>query len=114
MVVLKKIKASTLLETMVATVLLVVIFAVASNLMFSLLASESRGNIGSLKNRIYELEYAVIQNQISLPYQETWNTWEIQLWQGTSSERIIVDFSALNTANQKTVIYSIPLHDFKN
>ncbi|MEC7264022.1 MAG: hypothetical protein VXW38_09800 [Bacteroidota bacterium] len=75
--VLKKVKASTLMETMVATVLIIVIFMLSSLIMNSLFATTIRGNHTSLDNFADELEYMYGNGKITLPYYEEWDGWKI-------------------------------------
>ena len=79
MVVLKKIKASTLMETMVATVLIVVVFMVASLVMNALMTAQVKSNLSPIKEHLQQLEYAYKNHQIPLPYHEEWKGWEIAL-----------------------------------
>nr|WP_299339482.1 hypothetical protein [Allomuricauda sp.] len=79
MVVLKKIKASTLMETMVATVLIVIIFMIASLGMNSLMAARVKSNLTEIKEHVQQLEYAYIHKKVELPYYEEWEGWEIAL-----------------------------------
>lgn len=79
MAVLKKIKASTLMETMVATVLIVIIFMVSSLVLNALFGVQVNGNLQPLKNHLHQLEYHYQHHNISLPFYEVWNEWEIML-----------------------------------
>lgn len=76
---LKKIRAATLMETLVATVLIVVIFVMASLILNTLLRSAVVNETSRVETRLIELEYFVIQNQIELPYQEEFQDWLISI-----------------------------------
>ncbi|MEP3208639.1 MAG: hypothetical protein ABJN95_05595 [Maribacter sp.] len=77
MALLKKIKGSTLMETMVATVLIVVLFLMASMLLNSIFASTIKDDTQNVSARISELEYQYQHGLIALPHYETYNDWEI-------------------------------------
>lgn len=77
--VLTKIKASTLMETMVATVLIVVIFMFSSLILNSLFAAQVKHNLQPIKSHLHQLEYQYVNQKINLPYYEEWRTWEITI-----------------------------------
>ncbi|KQC29378.1 hypothetical protein [Flagellimonas eckloniae] len=79
MVVLKKLKASTLMETMVATVLIVVIFMLSSLILNSLFSAQVKGNLQPIKSHLNQLEYQYVNQKINLPYYEEWKTWDITI-----------------------------------
>ncbi len=80
MVILEKIKASTLMETMVATVLIVLIFMIASMLMNSIFSSNLQGNTLQLNAHLNQLEYEQKQGLIAIPYEEEWDAWVIEVY----------------------------------
>lgn len=79
MVILKKLKASTLMETMVATVLIVVIFMFSSLILNSLFSAQVKGNLQPIKSHLDQLEYQYVNQKINLPYYEEWKTWDITI-----------------------------------
>lgn len=99
MVTLKKLKASTLMETMVATVLVVIIFMIASLILNNVFSSEMNNNTDAVENRIQELRYLYAHKKISLPYDESIKGWEIEMI--NSGEDAMIEFNVLNTVTQK-------------
>ncbi|MEX0274882.1 MAG: hypothetical protein AB3N16_10935 [Flavobacteriaceae bacterium] len=79
MAVLKRIKASTLMETMVATVLIVVIFGVCSMVLNNMLKARAMNDTTPLRERLHELEYLHMSQQLQLPHHEELGKWEITL-----------------------------------
>ncbi len=79
MVVLKKIKASTLMETMVATVLIVVVFMIASMLLDTIFYNNINNNTQAITEKFNELEYKYTNKLINTPYFEEWNAWDIEM-----------------------------------
>ncbi|MBC9794701.1 hypothetical protein [Sinomicrobium weinanense] len=75
----KRVKASTLMETLVATVLIVVIFMVTSLILNNLFAGTVKGNTREIETRLDELEYRVKNNLLKLPHSETFGTWNISV-----------------------------------
>lgn len=79
MVVLKKIKSATLVEAIVATVLIVIVFMVASLILNNLVLNTYSKNTHAVENRINELEYEIQNNTIALPYEEQYKDWQIEI-----------------------------------
>jgi competence protein ComGF len=99
MVVLKKIKAATLIETLVATVLIVLVFMISTFLLNSLFNSTVRQNTDALKTHISELQYLSIHNQIRIPYDYEFEKWYISIER--SGEMLI--FEATHKETNKIV-----------
>ncbi|RUT71270.1 hypothetical protein D0817_05150 [Flavobacterium cupreum] len=103
MVVLKKIKSATLIEAIVATVLIVIVFVIASLILNNLLLNTFSKNTHSIENRINELEYEVQHNTIQFPYQESYKGWEITIEQQKTRSGILVNFMATNRNRKKEI-----------
>ncbi len=99
MALLKKIKASTLMETMVATVLIVVLFMMTSMLLNSFFTSKIENNTSLVQERLNELEYDLIQDRIIVPYFEDWQQWEIRIVSVSSKD---LNYYVLEATNSKT------------
>jgi len=105
MVVLKKIKASTLMETMVATVLIVVIFMIASMLLNSVFKSTNNRMQQPIIEKMNTLEYQHANELIKLPYYEEWKEWDIEML--VENSNIVLSSIHKKTKNEvKTVILS--------
>ncbi|MEN1784412.1 MAG: hypothetical protein AAGF77_04655 [Bacteroidota bacterium] len=102
MAVLKKVKASTLMETMVATVLIVVIFSVASLIMNSLTVAQSNANTNPVAQHLSKLRYAYKNQQITIPYVEDWKDWEISVSK-VAETGTWIRFNATHQDSKKTV-----------
>lgn len=79
MAVLKKIKASTLMETLVATVLIVVVFMVSSMVLNNLFANSIGLNENEVRQELMRLQYQYQNDQLRLPYHAELGDWEIQV-----------------------------------
>ncbi|MEM9143558.1 MAG: hypothetical protein AAGA86_11265 [Bacteroidota bacterium] len=80
MAVLKKrITASTLMETLVATVLIVIIFMVSSMVLNNLLKGKGHDRREALRERIHVLEYQYKNGALVLPYWEDFGPWQITI-----------------------------------
>ncbi len=103
MAVLKKIKASTLMETMVATVLIVIIFMIASLVMNTVFSTSINGNKQALKEKLSQLEYQYKNQLITVPYYEDWDVWQIEMLPQSAQDNNYILLEAKNTKTPKTV-----------
>lgn len=104
MVVLKKIKSATLIEALVATVLIVIVFVIASLILNNLVLNTFSKNTHAIENRINELEYEVQNKVIKIPYQESFNGWEISIENETVSSKKTFVISAVNGSTKKEIL----------
>ncbi|MEM7185481.1 MAG: hypothetical protein AAF466_02385 [Bacteroidota bacterium] len=80
MAVLKKIRAATLVETLVASALVVLVFIVASASFNSIFQGVIKSNDQNFEARLQEITYQVNHSRLELPYSETTKQWEISVW----------------------------------
>jgi len=111
MVVLKKIQASTLMETLVATVLIVIVFVIASMTLNSIFSSSIKNNTRAIEAKLNELQYLKLNNKLELPYQDTFGDWNISAEQYQDNNQMVVEFEANNTVTNKTIV--IKQHESK-
>ena len=76
---LKKLKASTLLETLVATVLILVIFIISGLILNNLAKNMFQNNNQAIKTQLHKLNYLSQHKKIQLPYKASYKDWEIQI-----------------------------------
>jgi len=104
MVILKKIKGSTLMETLVATVLIIVVFMMASLILNNVFGNHIKNDRHAIKNYFNELKYLYLSDQITLPYHNDYNNCEISL-EIVKNEKDYILFEAINRENLKTIQY---------
>jgi len=87
------------METLVATVLIVLVFMISSFLLNSLFNNTVRQNTDALKTHISELTYLSMHKQIPIPYDDEFGDWYIEV------ERVgkKLNFEAQHTKTNKTV-----------
>jgi len=100
MVILKKIKASTLMETLVATVLIVAIFMIASMILNNLFSKTIENNTRSIDAHLNELHYLYLNEKLKIPFYEDFESWDISIENNTET----IVFEALNTKTNKTIL----------
>lgn len=93
MVVLKKVRASTLMETLVATVLIVVVFLLSSMIFNNLFFRSITDNTEEVDTHINELIYLHKNEKIKLPYTEDFKNWELKIYKeiGLDGNNIVID-----------------------
>jgi hypothetical protein len=104
MAILKKIRSATLIEALVATVLIVIVFVVASLILNNLLFNSFSKNTHAVENRITQLAYLGVHQKIELPYHEEFNNWTIELVKESSKGKLWLNSKAVHTSNGKEVI----------
>jgi len=104
MVVLKKIKASTLMETLVATVLIVVIFMLASMILNNLFSNTIKNNTRVVEAHLNELQYLHKNNKLELPYQLELDKWNVNVTTFKESTFNYIEFEAVNSETNKTIL----------
>ena len=105
MVVLRKIVASTLMETLVATVLIVLVFMTASLVLNGLFAVGARFKEHEVEQELLRLEYLHQNHLLPLPYSDDMGEWKVEVaiteWKGTEQ----VHFKASHESGEKEIIH---------
>ncbi|WP_437368400.1 hypothetical protein [Maribacter litoralis] len=99
MALLKKIKASSLMETLVATVLIVVIFMISSMVLNNIIATNIKQNTDKVEERMNVLEYQYLHKVLELPYYEEYESWEISI---VTDEKRTGEYAVMTAEQTKT------------
>jgi len=103
MVVLKKIKASTLMETLVATVLIIVVFMIASMTLNNLFANSIKNSTSDIDAYLNELEYLYHNEKLVLPYHDAFAAWNISIVAIKDTQNNTVLMNATHKNTKKTI-----------
>jgi predicted PurR-regulated permease PerM len=106
MALLKKIKASTLMETLVANVLIVVVFMISSMILNNLFSNSIKNNTDDIDVYLNELEYLYKNEKILIPYQEEFKGWQIIIVKNRENQSNIL-FEAFNSNTNKSITKTI-------
>lgn len=79
MVILKKVRSATLVETMVASVIIVIVFLIASLSLNNIFRGTINSDDSALSNRINELTYFVKNEKVKVPFYEETPLWDIDI-----------------------------------
>ena len=107
MVVLKKIKGSTLMETLVASVLIVIIFMLASMILNNLFSNNIKNNTNGIENKLNELHYKYLKNAISIPYSDNFEKWKLSIETINENGKQRIEFEAFNTETKKRLTKTV-------
>lgn len=97
-----KLKASTLMETLVATVLVLVIMVVAGLILNNLFTTSIKNSTGSVQNYINELEYRYLHGVITIPYSDSFEDWDISILKDNHSTGTLI-IEATQNDTRKTI-----------
>lgn len=107
MVILKKIKASTLMETLVASVLIVIVFMISSMLLNNIFSNTVKSNTRAIESQINELQYLYKNDRLLLPYYDDFKTWQITVESYRDYNKTTILFEALNTETRQNYLKEI-------
>jgi len=110
MVVLKKLKGSTLMETLIATVLIVVIFMLASMILNNLFYTSIKSSKKDVSRYLNELQYLQQNQALQLPYYETYKNWNISIEKLPENNHDIVEIEAVNPKTKKSILIKSYVH----
>lgn len=105
--ILKKIKGSTLMETLVASVLIVIVFMLAGMIMNNIFRNSFKNDTRAIEAHLNELHYLHNNDQLQLPYQEEFGKWTIDITGYDSNSMFELEFEAINSSTNKTISYII-------
>ena len=103
MALLKKIKASTLMETLVATVLIIVVFMIASMILNNLFSNTIKSNTRVIDAHLNELQYLYLNKKLTVPYLHDFNMWDVSIEPIEEHNKNSIVFSAKNRNTNKTI-----------
>ncbi|WP_323787689.1 hypothetical protein [Psychroserpens sp.] len=103
MVILKKIRGSTLMETLVATVLIVIIFLISSMILNNVFSNSIKSNTQLIESHLNELQYLYVNEKLNTPYYETHGVWEITVVRFLDGNDYMIEIEAVNQTSSKSI-----------
>jgi len=100
----KRIKATTLMETLVATSIIIIVFVVASLVLNNTYRSIVKRDSFAIDNRIEKLEYLYKNDKLQLPYNETYQNYELFVERITIDDINYVSFETVSSTDDKITI----------
>lgn len=77
MFIFKKIRSATLVETLIASAIIMIVFLIASLSLNNVFKGVVKNNDAQFQNRIKELTYFTKNNKVALPFYEETEQWDI-------------------------------------
>ncbi|WP_245925584.1 hypothetical protein [Algibacter marinivivus] len=91
------------METLVATVLIVIVFILASMILNNLFSNSINNNTQAIETHLNELQYLKQHSQLELPYTANFQNWSIIIETYQENNQSITAFEATNRKTNKTV-----------
>lgn len=91
------------METLVATVLIIVVFMVASMVLNNLFFNSIKNDTTQIDAQLNELHYLYINDKLTIPFQDELNGWDINVQSITEKNETIIVFDAKNRATNKSI-----------
>jgi Tfp pilus assembly protein PilE len=101
MLKLKKIRGSSLVETLIATVVIMIVFGIAMATVSNVLERTVRSNSRLIENKLTKLEYLYRNDKIQVPDQVEFQNWLIDIAKEKEGEINFVVFTATHKINSK-------------
>lgn len=95
------------METLVATVLIVIIFMMCSMLLNSMFFNSMQGRYPLIKERMQQLKYEYSHDAYPLPYYEDYHDWEFTVSRLEEGGNRFVVFKAENLMHQKEITQKV-------
>lgn len=101
--ILKKIKASTLVEVITASIIISIVFVIASMTLNNVFASTKKNDTNQIENYLQKLEYQYKNKQISIPLNTEYKNWRITITKVEERNINWIVFKAKNIVTNKSV-----------
>jgi len=102
MALLKKIQSSTLVETIIASAIILIIFVIGSLSINNAFVSTLKNDSSLLDARISELEYLTLHDKILLPFYEDTKVWDIVIEK--KNDKTIISVVNKKNESEKTIV----------
>lgn len=93
------------METLVASVLTIVIFMVSSLILNNVFGSTMKHQTGAIENRLYELEYFAQHHKLILPHYEDFRVWNLSIEAQVKNSKPFIFFEAVNHTTKVVIHY---------
>ncbi len=95
------------METLVATVLIVIVFMTASSVLNAMFRNGIQDNSQAIGNHLTQLQYQYYHGSIPLPYQEQLDQWQVAITKEALGSSYQVVFKATHIISQKSISQSL-------
>lgn len=106
---LKKVRGSTLVEVLVASIVIIIIFAIASMSLNNIFKSTIKSNTIQIENELNRLQYFHHHQKIGVNYSADFGDWEILVARQQENSSVTTVLQATNAKIQQKITRR--LHD---
>lgn len=96
-------KASSLMEVIVASVIIVVIFGIVTLTLNNIIKNNYRTKTDQINNRLNKIIYLHQNGKISIPFKESFESWEIESNKSNQNNIPYLEFTAVHQKTKKEV-----------
>jgi len=102
-----KLKASTIVETLIASLIIIIVFSIASLTLNNVFKSTIKKDKTLVQYRLNKLSYLLQNNKLSIPYNEEYEGWEISIKNSNSDTDNSLNLIAKKELKQinKTIVH---------
>jgi len=100
----KKLKATTLMETLVATSIIIIVFVIASLILNNTFRNIMKRDAFAVENRSNQLHYFYINNRLEIPYSESFEKYEVSIEQEEIDKVSYLKITIQDSMSQKASI----------
>ena len=101
MVNLKKVKGSSLVETLIATVVIMIVFGIAMLTTSNVLENTVKSSTNEIDSELNKLVYLYQHNKLIIPDAKDFNQWNIRMKKEKEGTLSYIVFRAENQQNKK-------------
>lgn len=91
------------METLVATIIIVIVFLMTSMILNNLFEASIKNNHNEMEAKLNELHYLYINKKLKLPHYNNFNQWKISIEKFKDGNKMIIEFEAYNVESKKTI-----------
>lgn len=95
------------METLVATVLIVIIFMVSSMVLNNIVHENRRSNTQRIENHLGQLHYEWRHGAISVPHEERFMDWDISMSNKSKGRQSLLEIEAVQESTGKRLTKTI-------
>ena len=107
----KKLKASSLVEVIIATVIIIIIFAIVTLTLNNIIRNTYRTKTDDINNHLNKIVYLYEYGKIQTPFQEYYNDWEIQTNNEKQNNINYLVFTSTHQKSKKEISKRIILNE---
>ncbi|WP_299548464.1 hypothetical protein [Seonamhaeicola sp.] len=90
------------METLVASVLIVIVFMMAGMILNNIFSNTIKNDTGDIETYIAELEYLYKNEKLLLPFHDAFESWDITVKAVKNFNEDLLSFEAVNQRTNKT------------